>query len=82
MWYLILGLITAFVALTTILAYNKAQSSSFGRFDTGLTILGPLICGLIWPLTLLVFIGYFIYRLALKESYEKLIEWLSNKLFK
>ena len=82
MWYLILGFITAFIAITMILAYNKAQSSSFRRFDTGSTILCPLICGVIWPLTLLVFVGYFIYHLVLKASYEKLVEWVSNKLFK
>ena len=80
MWYFIIGIIVAICVFILCKAYNKKASfvteiETFGIvFFTGVSIF-------LWPLTIVIVIGIFIYKCYLKEKLDKLTDWLSEKLF-
>lgn len=79
--YFIIAIITAIIILTLMLAFNKSRQNKSVKLDMFVLIFATLICGILWPITLFIVIFWIVYKLFIKEYYDKFVEWLSNKLF-
>lgn len=80
MWYFIIGAIIALCVFILCKAYNK-KASFANEIETPGIIFLTGISIFIWPLTVLIVIGIFLYKYCLKEKFDKLTNWLSEKLF-
>ena len=80
MWYFIIGAIIALCVFILCKAYNK-KAKSFNGIETSCIVFLSGMSILMWPLTILIVIGIFLYKNYLKENFDKLTDWLSEKLF-
>ena len=78
MWYFIIGAIVALCVIILCKAYNKTSLHEIEIpgiiFLTGMSIA-------VWPITILIGISIICYKRFLKENFDKLTDWLSEKLF-
>lgn len=89
MWYLIGTLIFFVLEMACALTINRAMSlrndsKCYGIFndfdDLGVVAIAAAIGAVIWPLTLLIIVFFFIFNCFLEEPFNRLAKWLSDKL--
>lgn len=80
MWYFIIGVIVALCVFILLKAYNK-KAPSYSEIETFGIIFFTGISIFAWPLAILIIVGIFLYKRFLKENFDKLTDWLSEKLF-
>ena len=80
MWYFIIGTIIALCVFILCKAYNK-KASFVNEIETPGIIFVTGMSLALWPITILIGIGIICYKRYLKENFDKLTDWLSEKLF-
>ena len=89
MWYLIGALIFFVLEMACAFTINRAMSLNndsryrgiFNDFeDLGVVAIAAAIGALIWPLTLLIIVFFFIFNCFLEKPFNRLAKWLSNKI--
>ena len=88
MWYLITALIflaLEIAAVAVLVGINHRRDNRGLDLDEVFANFGPvalvlLIGALIWPLITLVLVFVVIFNLFLKESFNKFVDWCSEKL--
>lgn len=89
MWYLIGALIFFVLEMAFVFTINRAMSLQnnskyYGILDDFedlvVVAIAAAIGAVIWPLTLLIIICFFIFNCFLEEPFNKLAKWLSDKL--
>lgn len=89
MWYLIGALIFFVLEMACALTINRAMSlQNDSRYygilddfeDLGVVAIAAAIGAVIWPLTLLIIVCFFIFNCFLEEPFNRLAKWLSDRL--
>lgn len=88
MWYLITALIILaleIAAVAVLVGINHRRDNRGLDLDEVMDNFGPvvlvlLIGALVWPLITLVLVFVVIFNLFLKESFNKFVDWCSEKL--
>lgn len=89
MWYLIGALIFFVLEMACAFTINRTMSlqTSNKRMgliddfdDLGVVAIAAAIGAVIWPLTLLIIVCFFIFNCFLEEPFNRLVKWLSDRL--
>ena len=83
MWYLIIMCIAMIVAHLLMYAHHKASGTTFSfsyKWGPGVIIV-PFLVGIVWPVSLVFYVGYIVFHKWLKPYYETFVEWLAKNLF-
>lgn len=88
MWYWIIALIflaLEIAAIAVLVGINNRRDNRGLDLDEVFEYFGPvalvlLIGALVWPLITLVLVFVVIFNLFLKESFNKFVDWCSEKL--
>ena len=88
MWYWIIALIflaLEIAAVAVLVGINNRRENRGLDLDEVMSNFGPvalvlLLGALIWPLLTLVIVFVIIFNLFLKESFNKFVDWCSEKL--
>lgn len=88
MWYWIIALIflaLEIAAVAVLVGINNRRSNRGLDLDEVFENLGPVVLvlllgALVWPLITLILVFVVIFNLFLKESFNKFVDWCSEKL--